>query len=115
MIDSLPPGMILILGSLFLPLLRGRLRQATLLLLPVLSALHLIFFLPAGTRIEWECFGYSLTPIHVDRLSLVWGYIFHIAGLCQRALCLACEGFGSARVGFCVCRRGDWSGVCGAT
>ena len=26
-----------------------------------------------------QLFGYDLTPIHVDALSLVWGYIFHIA------------------------------------
>jgi multicomponent Na+:H+ antiporter subunit D len=79
MIDSLPPGMILIVGALIVPLLRGRLQQAALLLLPILSALHLVIFLPAGTSIGLEYFGYQLTPIHIDRLSLVWGYIFHIA------------------------------------
>ncbi len=79
MINSLPPGMILIVGALIVPLLRGRSQQAALLLLPTLSALHLVLFLPEGTSIGLELFSYELTPIHIDRLSLVWGYIFHIA------------------------------------
>ena len=54
------------------------LKPVWLLLLPVLSALHLLWALPAGTQVTLELFGYSLMPIHVDSLSLVWGYIFHI-------------------------------------
>ena len=88
MIDSLPPGIILIVGGLLLPLLRGRWQQIFLLLLPLLSAAHLLFqvsthpvaFLdPDGFRIPFILFGYELMPIHIDRLSLVWGTIFHIA------------------------------------
>ncbi|MFB3104477.1 MAG: proton-conducting transporter membrane subunit, partial [Pseudomonadales bacterium] len=79
MMGSLPPGAILILGSPLVALLRGRLQQAALLLLPLLSAAQLLLFLPAGTSVSIECFGYELMPVHIDRLSLVWGYIFHIA------------------------------------
>jgi len=79
MIDSLPPGMILIIGALLVAPMRGRLQQVTLLVLPIISALHLVLFLPHGTAVGLECFGYELTPIRVDKLSLVWGYIFHIA------------------------------------
>jgi len=184
MINSLPPGAILIVGALLAAVLRGRPRQVTLLVLPLLSAAHLILFQPAGTievagvatssdssvvlatliddpdtdgtqysklvvtsgnvdldsttnrtksgdivrylfdtdghgnetytefvvdrvladnslilttahtgtlttpeRVEitrdktssLTFAGYELTPIHVDRLALVWGYIFHIA------------------------------------
>ena len=35
MIDSLPPGALLIVGALLFPALRGRLRQAWLVLLPI--------------------------------------------------------------------------------
>jgi len=79
MINSLPPGAILIVGAVLAGLLRGRQRQVTLLVLPLLSAAHLILFQPAGTTVELTFAGYDLTPIHVDRLALVWGYIFHIA------------------------------------
>jgi len=69
---------ILILGSLLVPLLRGKLRQAWMLALPILSWLHLIG-LPEGNLIELDLFGYALNPVRIDGLSLVWGHVFHIA------------------------------------
>lgn len=77
MTNSLPPGCILIIGALFIPLLRGRIQQAWLLLLPLLSGLQLWFF-RRGIQVIGDLFGYELT-VHVDSLSLVWGIIFHIA------------------------------------
>ncbi|MDX1578492.1 MAG: Na(+)/H(+) antiporter subunit D [Gemmatimonadota bacterium] len=74
----LPPGTILMLGGLLAPALSGRARNVFVLLLPVASFLHLLG-LPAGHLVELRLFDYELTPIRVDRLSLVWGYIFHIA------------------------------------
>jgi len=83
MIDSLsglPPGSILLLGALLVPLLRGRVRQSYLLALPVVSFLHLLA-LPHDLTVSLALFDYDLTPVRIDRLSLVWGYIFHIAAL----------------------------------
>ena len=79
MIDSLPPGILLIVGGLLLPLLPGRWKSVWTLLLPLLSGLHLLWAFPEGTSLTFDLFGYHLTPVHVDNLSLVWGYIFHIA------------------------------------
>ena len=79
MIGNLPPGIILIVGALLIPLLRGRLQQVAMLALPIVSAAHLYFNCPAGTTVTATVFSYELTPVHVDRLNLVWGYIFHIA------------------------------------
>ncbi|MCP4189676.1 MAG: Na(+)/H(+) antiporter subunit D [Planctomycetaceae bacterium] len=76
----LPPGSLLILGALLLPFLQGKARQGWMLLLPVISMLHLVS-LPNDMRWETSLMGLSLTPIRVDRLSLVWGYIFHAATL----------------------------------
>jgi multicomponent Na+:H+ antiporter subunit D len=81
MIDSLsglPPGSILLLGAILVPLLRGRFQQSYLLALPVLSFLHLLS-LPHDLTVPLSIFDYDLTPVRIDRLSLVWGYIFHIA------------------------------------
>ena len=75
---SLPPGSILILGALLVPLLRGRVQSTVLLGLPVLSFLHLLA-LPDGHLVEIRFFDYTLSPIRIDRLSLLWGYIFHLA------------------------------------
>ena len=78
MTELLPPGTILIVGALLFPLLRGRALQAWVLLLPILSGAHLLTF-DAGTVVRLDLLGYGLTPIRIDALSLVWGYIFHIA------------------------------------
>lgn len=81
MIDSLPPGTILLLGGLLVPLLRGKLQSAFLLALPVLSFLHLLHFAgaPEPVLTELTFFGYTLHPVRIDRLSLVFGYVFHLA------------------------------------
>ena len=78
MMSSLPPGALMIAGALLFPALRGRLRQAWLLLLPLASFAHLLA-LGDGTLWQLEFFDYSLAPVRVDSLSLVWGYIFHLA------------------------------------
>jgi multicomponent Na+:H+ antiporter subunit D len=78
MLEHLPPGSLLILGALILPLLRGVLRQAWLLLLPIVSFAHLLG-LAHGTYGAIQLFDMDLAITRVDKLSLVWGYIFHIA------------------------------------
>jgi len=78
MINSLPPGSVLMLGALVVPMLRGRALQAWILLVPVLSFLHLIG-MPDGTITHTVVLGQELTPVRVDKLSLVWGYVFHLA------------------------------------
>jgi multicomponent Na+:H+ antiporter subunit D len=70
----------MILGAAAVPLLRGRIRQGWLLALPVLSFLHLLA-LGNGFAREIAFLGYVLEPVRVDRLSLPFGYIFHIAAL----------------------------------
>ncbi len=79
-LSSLPPGSLLVLGALLIPLLRGRLLQAYLLVLPVASFAHLLA-MPGDRLLQIEFLEYTLTPIRVDRLSLVWGYVFHIAAI----------------------------------
>jgi multicomponent Na+:H+ antiporter subunit D len=76
--SSLPPGFLLLLGAVVVPLLRGRVRSAYLLALPVLSFVHLLL-IPQGEYLQFELFDYTLTPVRIDALALVWGYIFHLA------------------------------------
>ena len=75
---SIPPGLILLVGAGFVPLLRGRARGAWLLALPVLGLLHLVS-LDAGNHIQTSILGLQLLIVRVDKLALVFGYIFHIA------------------------------------
>ena len=78
MIANLPPGLILILGALLVPFLPGRLRQLTMLALPLLAGLQL-YGLEPGNFAQTQIFGYTLTLLRVDSLSLVFGTIFLIA------------------------------------
>ena len=77
---EVPSALILILGALFIPLLRGRLRAAWMLALPVLVLAQLIM-LPLGEHAQLEFLGQTLVLMRVDRLSLAFGYIFVIAAL----------------------------------
>ena len=75
---SLPPGIIILAGALVLPLLPRRAQAIGALLLPALGLTQLLF-LAEGVFPGIELAGLSLLPVRVDRLSLVFGYIFHIA------------------------------------
>lgn len=82
MIDSLPPGAVLILGALVLPLLRGRLQAAAFITLPLVSLWQLSgFFGHEGALVTFSLFDYTLVPVRVDKLSLMFGLIFHVVAL----------------------------------
>ena len=72
------PGLIMILGGLLVPLLRGHARRALLLGLPIAGLIYTIALSP-GMSADLALFGYVLEVLRVDDLALVWGYIFHIA------------------------------------
>jgi multicomponent Na+:H+ antiporter subunit D len=78
--ESLPPGAVLLLGGLLLPLLPQRLRAPCMLALPVLGLMQLLA-LPVDATMNRQVLGLSLELLRVDRLSLLFGYIFHLAAL----------------------------------
>ena len=78
MMGSLHPAFILLLGSLLIPACRGRTRQVLIVLLPALGFVTLLYF-EAGTSWTVSLAGYELTTLRVDRLSLLFGYLFHLA------------------------------------
>lgn len=77
MIDQVPPAAIFIIGALFVPLINGRWKSAYLLLIPVVGFINLINT-PEGTHWVIRFLEYELVFGKIDRLSLVFGYIFHI-------------------------------------
>ena len=80
MIEFIPPAPIYIVGALLVPLLRGRVKSAYMMLIPVVSFFFLINT-QVGTAWELNFLGFDLVPFKVDRLSLVFGYIFHLISL----------------------------------
>ncbi|MEM9069867.1 MAG: Na(+)/H(+) antiporter subunit D [Myxococcota bacterium] len=74
------PGEIMLLGALAVPFVRGKLRGAFVVLLPLLSLGHLLT-LELGHEATATLFGYQLEVVRVDRLSRIFGIIFHIAAV----------------------------------
>ncbi|MFW6055661.1 MAG: Na(+)/H(+) antiporter subunit D [Thermodesulfobacteriota bacterium] len=78
MIASLPPpAAIFILGSILVPFLRGRGKSIYMLLLPV-AAFGVLLLLPEGVFWTREFWGQTLIFGRIDKLSLIFGYIFTI-------------------------------------
>jgi len=79
-LDALPPGTLLVLGALLLPLARGRARAGLLVGLPLASLAHQLLAAPGGP-VGLTLFGYALEPVRIDALSTAFGVIFHGAAL----------------------------------
>jgi multicomponent Na+:H+ antiporter subunit D len=77
MINAVPPALIFILGALFIPLFRGKLKNAYLLLLPVIGFINLLN-IPEGIHFAVRFLDYELIFGRMDRLSLLFGYAFHL-------------------------------------
>lgn len=77
MINAVPPALIFIIGALLIPVLRGKFKSAYLLMLPVLSLMNFLN-VPEGNHWGISFLSYNLVLCRIDRLSMVFGYIFHI-------------------------------------
>jgi multicomponent Na+:H+ antiporter subunit D len=77
MINSIPPAAVFIIGALFIPLLRGKLKSVYMLLLPVIS-FYTLAAIPLGEHWVISLLDYDLIFGRIDKLSLVFGYIFCI-------------------------------------
>ncbi|GIT48918.1 MAG: hypothetical protein Ct9H300mP14_08460 [Gammaproteobacteria bacterium] len=95
--SSLPPGVILILGGLVLTVLPRSVQATGALLLPVLGLVQLLFSIRRDGPVGIEIAGYSLLPVRVDGLSLVFGYIFHIAAFLAALFALHVRGHNPTR------------------
>lgn len=75
---NLSPGLILILGALVVPFLPGMLRKIWILALPVVAFAHLLG-LEHGLHGIIPVFDVELITLRIDKLSLIFGYVFLIA------------------------------------
>jgi multicomponent Na+:H+ antiporter subunit D len=77
--DNLPPAVLLFVGACIVPLLKGKVRNTFLILVPVAAFLY-IMKLPIGDGPSFSFlpgFG-EIEPLRVDKLSKAFGYIFTI-------------------------------------
>ena len=76
--NSVIPFLPLMFGALAAIFLRGWLRNILMLAAPIVGALNLMG-LEHGVFWSLEFMGYALEPVRVDKLSLMFGYLFHLA------------------------------------
>ncbi len=76
-INMLPPALILVLGAVLVPFLRGNLQRTYMLALPVIAFVTLIN-LPMGNFWTIELWGYDLILGRVDKLSRIFTIVFTI-------------------------------------
>jgi multicomponent Na+:H+ antiporter subunit D len=75
--NLIPPSAIFIVGALLVPVIKGRLKSAYMLLLPVVAFITLLK-MPEGKYWMVHVLDYDLVFGRVDKLSMVFGYIFTI-------------------------------------
>ena len=78
--DMLPPFVLFFLGALALPLV-PRAARGWLFLVPPVAALALLAGFSEGTAVTVPFLSWELVPLRVDRLSLLFGWIFSLATL----------------------------------
>jgi multicomponent Na+:H+ antiporter subunit D len=73
------PALIFFLGAAIVALLRGRAQALVALLVPLVGGANLLFNVEHGLYWQVGMFDYSLTMMRVDKLSQLFGYLFHLA------------------------------------
>ena len=76
--SSFPPGLIFIVGALLIALAPARARGPMMLALPLLGGINLWTLWDGGSLLV-SVFDYELELIRADKLSLLFGLLFHIA------------------------------------
>jgi multicomponent Na+:H+ antiporter subunit D len=77
MTDWIHPGLVLILGAVLVPLLKGRAKRSYLIALPS-AALLCSILSTEGIFGSFSVLGYDVVFGRVDRLSLIFSYVFSI-------------------------------------
>ncbi len=77
-----PPALLFFAGALLAGLFSGRqrLQQLLLIAVPVLGALNLLSLEP-GSHFTWQVLDFDLVQLRVDRLSMLFGLLFHLGAL----------------------------------
>jgi multicomponent Na+:H+ antiporter subunit D len=77
---DLPPFLPFFIAAVLAALTRGRLRSALMLATPLVGAAALAG-IGTGDLLQVHLLGYTLTPVRVDELSMMFGWLFHLAAL----------------------------------
>ncbi len=75
--NLLPPAFVLILGAMLIPFLNGKLKAAFMLGLPVICFITLLNLSPSTIWVV-DFWGYELIFGRIDKLSIIFSYVFTI-------------------------------------
>jgi len=89
--NLLIPAFVFLIGALVLLAVRGKAKQILILAVPVIGFLYIAQLSPEAT-LTVPFLQYELNPLHVDKLSKVFGYIFCIAAFGSFLFALHIEG-----------------------
>lgn len=77
MTNSILPALIFMIGGFMIPFFRGKAKSIYMMLIPVVGFINLIN-IPMGNHYLMSFSDFKLVLLHIDRLSLLFGYIYHI-------------------------------------
>jgi len=75
---EIPPFVPFFVGALIAAVTHGLLRNVLMVSIPIISAFHLSM-VPEAVHLQFVFLDYQLIPYQVDKLSLMFAYVFHIA------------------------------------
>jgi len=75
---EIPPFLPFFIGALIAAVTRGNVRNIIMVAIPIVSGLHL-WMVPEGVHLQFAFLDYQLVPYRADKLSMMFGYVFHIA------------------------------------
>jgi multicomponent Na+:H+ antiporter subunit D len=79
--SSFPPGLVLLIGAVLVFFVPPRLRPVVFMVAALLVTAQLFLWLEPGLRVESQWLGLTITPLRVDELSLVFGYVFGLMAI----------------------------------
>ncbi len=77
---ALPPFALFFIGALLAAITRGLPQKFVLIATPIVSFINLLA-VSTGDSYAYSLFGLDLNLVFADRLAMLFGYLFHIAGL----------------------------------
>ena len=80
MISDLPPFIPFFIAALLALITTGLLRKLIVLAAPVAAALQIWLHIQTGSQLTLDFIGYQLVVLRADNLSLIFGYLFAMAG-----------------------------------
>ena len=79
--NNLPPAIIMMAGAMLAFAVPNRLRGPLTVMVPMLALGQMLWVLEAGDSWSMDWLSLELMPLRVDRLSLVFGFVFALTAL----------------------------------